>query len=632
MKYCSNLATISDENEILLAHFSVKEYLISSEDKGPFTKSLLDSEAEISITGVSLAYLSGITPDFDSIYPCDSDCFPSRVKDMYPLAKYCAKYWMDHARVAEQINEDIREKVFNFISRPKEVRHITWLRLHNPDRPRERYFSLGSLDDLKDLEDFLDPRYFGPPLYLASLTGLRCVAERLIAEGADVNEVYQNTAYGHCLQAACRGHQMQVLRLLLDNGAEVDLFGRGDGSTALMKAVLEGHEDATRLLLDYGANPNIRSKYFDHHRNVMLETWPLNITAYSGSVALAELLLERGADIHNDDGCGTALLIATRQGNKEMVRLLLRYGAVAGAGSADCDKAIVAASEGGWNEIVRTLLNHASSDAYTHHSRNKALYCAPAYRKDGQEMIKRLLDHGADINSLVEARRAERAPILPQQNWTTLERHAVQGYESATLFLVEKGATVFRVVYNLMSPELWSRESPESNMERLFWVACQNGWVDLIRLLLQRGDDIRFPRGLYDDCLQISSYKGHENVVELLLRKGSNINAQPGEYGDALQAASLGNHLSIVQRLLQSGADASRVDKHGWSSLSNALGNDNKEVYEELLSGSTTTTALGSNDLSRCLPPSTFVTHGKAQDIRIHSHERVVEAGLYDDL
>lgn len=57
--------------------------------------------------------------------------------------------------------------------------------------------------------------------------------------------------------AADRGH-VGVASVLLEHGAAVDAVD-GTGGTALMNAVVCGHEDMVRLLLDAGANPELQN-------------------------------------------------------------------------------------------------------------------------------------------------------------------------------------------------------------------------------------------------------------------------------------------------------------------------------------------------------------------------------------
>src|ERR1700736_1504323 len=74
-----------------LAHFSVKEYLISQRiQNGPAAKySLLRKDADTSIAHTCLAYLMQFSK-LDSLKP--------GTIALFPLAEYAAQYWISHAK------------------------------------------------------------------------------------------------------------------------------------------------------------------------------------------------------------------------------------------------------------------------------------------------------------------------------------------------------------------------------------------------------------------------------------------------------------------------------------------------------------------------------------------------------
>jgi uncharacterized protein len=80
----------------------------------------------------------------------------------------------------------------------------------------------------------------------------------------------------------------EAAALLIERGAEVDAFGRGwMTGTAMHSAVSRLHADVVRILLDAGANPNVRQS----------AGWtPLHAAAMNGDLTSVELLLASGAD------------------------------------------------------------------------------------------------------------------------------------------------------------------------------------------------------------------------------------------------------------------------------------------------------------------------------------------------
>lgn len=115
------------------------------------------------------------------------------------------------------------------------------------------------------------------------------------------------------------------MEILFAAGATVDkmtVFG-----TALSEAVRSNKTDAVNLLLDRGANVNVRETYGGGS--------PLSTATIQNNVAMAALLLKRGARPDDTKGSHNALLLATGAGNHEMVKLLRSHGGTPGDNDKD---------------------------------------------------------------------------------------------------------------------------------------------------------------------------------------------------------------------------------------------------------------------------------------------------------
>jgi uncharacterized protein len=107
----------------------------------------------------------------------------------------------------------------------------------------------------------------------------------------------------------------EAAALLIERGAEVDAFGRGwMTGTAMHSAVSRLQSDVVRILLEAGANPNVRQS----------AGWtPLHAAAMNGDVISVELLLASGADptATNDEG-RSVVDLATEKGDEATVDLI----------------------------------------------------------------------------------------------------------------------------------------------------------------------------------------------------------------------------------------------------------------------------------------------------------------------
>jgi ankyrin repeat protein len=155
------------------------------------------------------------------------------------------------------------------------------------------------------------------PLFDAARQGDRASVERLLANGAAVDEPGRNAETP--LMAAALAGEVAIAELLLAQGADVMARNEG-GFTPLHAAAYGGSEAVARLLLDHGA-------ILEDRENVSGAT-PLMLAAEENSVAVAELLLARGADLSIPDRDGfTPLSQAWAKKRTEMVRLLKQHGA-----------------------------------------------------------------------------------------------------------------------------------------------------------------------------------------------------------------------------------------------------------------------------------------------------------------
>ena len=115
---------------------------------------------------------------------------------------------------------------------------------------------------------------------------------------------------------------MEAARLLLDRGAAVDTADN-DGWTPLCIASQYGHVEMVRLLLGGGAQ-------IDAHGNRDEET-PLWLACREGSMSVAQLLLERGpVNVNHTNIDGTSILVVARKHSEhaaELESLLIRNGA-----------------------------------------------------------------------------------------------------------------------------------------------------------------------------------------------------------------------------------------------------------------------------------------------------------------
>ena len=149
----------------------------------------------------------------------------------------------------------------------------------------------------------------------------------LLEHGAQVN-VYMKDKGATPLHLAACGGNSEIVELLLSHGAEINSRDKED-ATPLHMAVQFGKMDVVVLLLDHGADVNASSK---------VGTTSLHAAAFLGLEKIVKLLLDRGATVNarTKDG-STPLLAATQENRTKVVKLLKQHG---GIENADDPKAV----------------------------------------------------------------------------------------------------------------------------------------------------------------------------------------------------------------------------------------------------------------------------------------------------
>lgn len=226
------------------------------------------------------------------------------------------------------------------------------------------------------------PRPSASPLFEAVKKGEVSETKRLLAGGADVNAYDE---YGLTpLEIAVAKGDAEMIRALFAGGADANVEMKDTGDTALTVAIKLHRPQVALLLLDSGADVNLRPK----SKNGVA---PLHVAARNGDLEALNLLLSRGAEPDIRDSRGdTPLMTGARYA--PIVEALLAKGADVNARDDDGS----------------TPLMSAVSSV---------------------ESLRVLISHGADVNARDAAQ------------WSALEVALLRGCPDAINILMQAGAT-----------------------------------------------------------------------------------------------------------------------------------------------------------------------------------------------
>ncbi|KAF5558512.1 ankyrin repeat [Fusarium napiforme] len=578
---------------VRLAHFTVKEYLISERIKQSKAKQFYFTEASahLHISHCCLSYHL-----YQNVQNPGMNL---------PLKTYAVENWNRHLELVPRelwTHEAIQLAKLTLLMRTEGLRELLFNGKHR-DRWRPYCFqgvnlmkrpycytaSTGSLELTKLLlqkgsrtRRFLIQEDLDLALTEAAEQGHIEIIHFLLSERADSNKIT-----GSALQAAASAGHLAIMKLLLDNGADIDAqddrFGSAMEAAAYMFALAP-----MRMLLDRGADARVAGCPMSC-LIACLEVNDQNDVTQCTQVL--KLLLDKGADINrkctlNGSALNEAVNAWLRVGTRDIFDFLVRHDAdielddghdgtplqaacvrpiYPDVGDSDdvdsrCKQAVLAllrlgadpnAQGGKFGNALQTACHHTSYDfsaidlllekgAKVNQKggwHGTALHAACA--KPSLELVSILLSRGADVH----IHGGEYGSVL--QAATSVRSHP---HETALIVqkLLDSGADV---------------NAPGGRFGSALQAAAFSGTEDVVEILLTNGAEVNMQEGIYGTALQNACIAGDTDTVELLLFHGADVNIEGGRYGTALQAACADDedngkqHYDLARLLIDHGAN-----------------------------------------------------------------------------
>ena len=372
----------------------MKEYLLS--DRSTIGLDLNIQNCHASLAEGCLRYL---------MHLFDRAPLTEEVAEQYPLARYAAEHWWQHAqKIDGALGHQLLELTSELLNGSGSAL-LSWVQLFNAGDP-------SSLPDLTTTSSDISQ-----PLFYAATVGLPEVVASIIAQDVDL-DAYVGRDCSALEAAAWYGHE-KIVQMLLDAGANISARG-GDGGNALQAASRGHYERVVRFLLGAGADVNAKtvSDPAGAHLGARLGT-ALEAAAGMSFEGIVRILLDAGADFESrfsalvrtyDNSDVLRLLLETfddvsfkkyypelltetvLRRNKLAVRMLLDAGANCSTHDEAVDVALRGSIRGSSGEIMRMLLE---AGARLEES-SSLLYIASEESNKGTVEI--LLGAGVDVN------------------------------------------------------------------------------------------------------------------------------------------------------------------------------------------------------------------------------------------
>ncbi|KAG8526141.1 uncharacterized protein KY384_000134 [Bacidia gigantensis] len=379
ISYCGYFLTIEGE-KVGLIHQSAKDYLLREACDANPELEFFRVKKEAANVEVARRYFhypqeGALAEGPISLY---NDMDKDRRKE-FPFLSYAVCHYPDHARFLSS-SESIFDMSLPFYQKRSPMREA-WARTYDP--PAFSFFDM--------------PLESCTVLHFASWCGITPLVQRLLypkSLAEKLKRLYLDKKDGQgrtALGLAIRGGHQDIIRLLLEKGADINIINNDGGveSTALEMSAWTGNKESMQCILE-------KARYFKKDtKNEAL----LLAASWVGSEAMVLLLLKHGANIDFKDYIGeTALYRAALSGSNSVVRVLIQNGADVNAKNKWGETALHKAAAKGYTNMISALLEGGCDINAKDKWGQTALHEAACGGTD-ETRIRLLLEGGCDINA-----------------------------------------------------------------------------------------------------------------------------------------------------------------------------------------------------------------------------------------
>lgn len=382
---------------------------------------------------------------------------------------------------------------------------------------------------------------FGPSVRSAFINAATWHGDLTDAE--ELLSQYPELASGDIFTAAILGDAESVVRFISEDKTNATLSAEPFGGNALVylglskylrlqKRPAEGFLKAAEALLDAGADPN--SGFWTTGKYPEFETALYGAAGVAQHAGLTKLLVERGADVNDEEAC----YHSPETWENDAMKVLVESGKV----TAD-NLCMMLVRKHDWHDYegAKYLLEHGASPNGNSGRGWYPMHHALA-RINDPDMISLLLDHGAD-------------PYLVSNDLTAVARAAREGRRDVLELFSERG---FSLALHGVDELICSCALGD---ERLAEDIAKKSPA-LKKELIEMGGTL----------LAKFSAGGNLTGVRLLLNLGAPVNAPfsegDGYYGTPpgslpIHVAAWHNYPPVVQLLIDNGAAVNATDANG---------------------------------------------------------------------
>ena len=392
-------------------------------------------------------------------------------------------------------------------------------------------------------------------LWGAARTGDLDGIKLYLAEGADINELSPETNISPLSWATMMGHT-KAAELLLQLGADVNVR-QEDGGTPLHIAVALGRAELAELLIKEGADVNAKNRGGDVPASALHIPWGMlkfmtgmfDIELEQKEVKAGREKIAKMLNVNSPSkpqGKANDLWEAVFIGDLKVVKQAIADGTDVNARNPQFGEPILStAALMGHAEIITFLLEKGADINARNRDGNTALHAAAFLgRADAVEL---LLEYGVDVN--VRNNQGGSAIDSAQLDWGITQ--GILGLLQIEVNEAEVKAGRAKVV-RLLTQHTKNTPRQSHNL----WKASAEGDLSAIKNALKKGADLNALDPQFGiPPLGWAAISGQTEVVKLLLEKGAKIDDRHRDGSTALHGAAFLGRVETVKLLLEKGAD-----------------------------------------------------------------------------
>ena len=352
------------------------------------------------------------------------------------------------------------------------------------------------------------------PLMIAAEYGSEEIVTQLLKRNPDLylKDYDGNTA----IWLAITHGRTSVVRSMLDHG--IDIYGKNNsGRTLLHNACVSPdlEPEVVRLLFEKGADLNARGKNGET---------PLHDASRLGNLAIAEMLIQLGANHSTEDSSDrTPLIVAWQHGEIDVVKLLQQHSSIPQKLPEEASLPLWSLAKLGYADLAQKAIKTKSSNLYSKDPDTQ--YTALHWSIDCDRFIilELLLDSGMPPNDIDDHGRTPLHLAAELGDYEATERLLkanpsleVKNQWSATALSVAQSNQKYYVATLLLEAGASIEHGHDDEIQPTFFAALQLGKLHAVQVLLQRGADTHVKNDQNQTVMQVAKRSGSQELVDLL--------------------------------------------------------------------------------------------------------------------